>query len=128
MCSGHAYVLDGGQQNMKFDADGRLRGIAKVVLVAVATNEILTAAFSAVARQIDPDVAPGTIMLFSFVTSMLAGCWLQADARRAYAVARKHGFIVKTSAPVPSVVIRDNCPKRWLVKLYLELNPSLTAL
>lgn len=103
----------------------RIRGAAKVVLVAMITNQVLTIAFTALARRIDPELSLNTIQLFSFISAMLAGSWFQADAKRAFLHAQKDGYIDMRQAPQPAVVIRENCPKRWLVQLYLELNPSI---
>ncbi|WP_147426688.1 hypothetical protein [Trinickia fusca] len=103
----------------------RIRGVLKVVFLAMLTNQVLTVVFTVIARHIDPDVSPEAIQLFSFVSAMLAGFWVQADAKQAFLNAQKDGYIVLRLTPEPSVVVKENCPKRWLVQLYLELNPSL---
>jgi hypothetical protein len=110
---------------MKAERLTRLRGAAKVMLLAMATNEVLTIAFTALAGRIDPELSPRAIQLFSFISAMLAGIWFQADAKRAFLRAKSEGYVVVRQLPEPHIAIRDNCPKRWLVQLYLELNPSL---
>ncbi len=113
---------------MKSDSIMRIRGAAKVAMIAMTTNEVMAIAFEEVARRIDPDVAPGTLQIFNFISAVLVGFWFQSDAKRAYLLAQQNGYIVARGAPERNVVILENCPKRWLVKLYLELNPSLVRL
>jgi hypothetical protein len=105
----------------------RVRATIQVILIAMATNEVLTIAFTEIARRIDPDLSSDTVTMFSLISGLLAGVWFQADARRAYLRAREDGFILVRQTPEVGVAIRENCPKRWLVQLYLELNPSLAS-
>ncbi len=103
-----------------------LRGLAKVVIIALAANQILTIAFAFFARQIDAGLSAETISLFSFATCGLVSLWLQADARSAYRAARAKGFITPgrgTQAPQIPQIAAD-CPRRWLVVLHIELNPA----
>jgi hypothetical protein len=102
-----------------------LRGVAKVVLIAVLTNHVLTTLFSWAARTIDPNVTGGIIAFFSFMTSMAAGFWIQTDARHAYAHAKQHGLIKSENGADVPWALAPECPKKWLVTLYLELNPRL---
>jgi hypothetical protein len=106
-----------------------LRGIAKMVTLALLANQVLTLIFSIGAHQVDPDVDAHIITLFSVVTSLLAGVWLQADARRAYLHAKAQNLIrasQDTSTPWPWA-LDPACPRKWLVTLHLELNPALSA-
>jgi hypothetical protein len=112
-------------KDTKTDSIMRIRGAAKVAMIAMTINEVMTFVFAEMARRIDPDVSPGTLQLFSFISAVLVGIWFQSDAKRAYLLAQKSGYIVARDTPERSVAILENCPKRWLVKLYLELNPSL---
>lgn len=106
----------------------RTRGVLKVVFVALAANEFLTAAFAYLAREIDPQVTLTTISLFSFATCGLIGTWLQSDARRAYFAAREQGYLDGLERAKETALVPNNCPKRWLVVLYAELNPSVIGL
>lgn len=45
-----------------------LRGMLKVVLIAIAASQILTTAFTLFAHQIDPALSPQIISVFGFVT------------------------------------------------------------
>jgi hypothetical protein len=106
----------------------RMHGVLKVMFVALTANECLTSAFIYAAKQIDPDVSPMVVTLFSFATCGLLGTWLQSDARRAYLMARDKGYLdgldkAKEAAQVPA-----NCPRRWLVVLYTQLNPAVVGL
>ncbi|RFU48103.1 hypothetical protein D0B32_11375 [Paraburkholderia sp. DHOC27] len=100
-----------------------VRGMLKIVLVAIATAQLLTAAFTLLARQIDADVAPQIVSVFGFVTCGLVSMWLQADARRAFRVAKEKGF-VKARNGEAGLTIAADCPHRWLVVLHAELNPA----
>jgi hypothetical protein len=100
------------------------RGLCKVVAVAFVTNQVLTTIFTYVAQQLDSALPHDTIWLFSCVTSGLVTLWLQSDARRAFGFAREKGFVKKSGDAKQYVQIADDCPKRWLVILHLELNPA----
>lgn len=98
------------------------------MLFAILMNQLLTTAFSFCVQQIDPAAPESIVPMFSFITTMLLASWLQTDARRAYLHASTHGCIQPVSATNPAVHIAPDCPKRWLVVLYLEINPSLAGL
>jgi hypothetical protein len=100
------------------------RGLCKVVAVAFVTNQVLTTAFTYVAQQLDSALPHDTIWLFSCVTSGLVTLWLQSDARRAFGFAREKGFVRKSGDATQGVQIAEDCPKRWLVILHIELNPT----
>jgi hypothetical protein len=101
-----------------------LRGFSKVVAIAFATNQILTAAFAYVAQQIDVGVSHQTITLFSCVTCGLITLWLQSDARRAFGLALEKGHVKTADDTSQGPQIAPDCPKRWLVVLHIELNPA----
>jgi hypothetical protein len=106
----------------------RMRGAVKVILIAGAINELLNSVFMYVAQQIDRGLPPVTATVFSFTTCAMVGFWFQADARRAYLFARDRGYIARVDATNRAPHIAANCPKRWLVVLYIELNPALVDL
>jgi len=116
------------RQAMNIKTSLWLRGVTKIVVIAVLTNQILTLLFSWGARTIDPDVSDHIITMFSFATSMVAGYWIQADARRAYAHAKQHGLIKPEKNAAVPWALAPECPNKWLVTLYLELNPALAGL
>ena len=101
-----------------------LRGFSKVVAIAFATNQILTAAFAYVAQQIDVGVSHQTITLFSCVTCGLITLWLQSDARRAFGLALEKGYVKTADDTSQGPQVAPDCPKRWLVVLHIELNPA----
>ncbi|SIT41464.1 conserved exported hypothetical protein [Paraburkholderia piptadeniae] len=107
----------------------RKRGWLKLVLMTVAANQVLTTAFVYAAQQVDPGLAMLHTLIFSCVTYVLVGYWLQADARRAWCNAKDEGYIGTRHARYDDVLkIADNCPRRWLVVLHIELNPELAGL
>jgi hypothetical protein len=101
-----------------------LRGMLKIVLIAMAAAQVMTAVFTVLARQIDADVAPQIISLFGFVSCGLVSMWLQADARRAFRFAKEKGFIAAARDGQAGPQIAAECPRRWLVVLHVELNPA----
>jgi hypothetical protein len=101
-----------------------LRGMLKVVLVAIVASQILTSAFTLLAHQIDPALSPQIVSVFGFVTCGLVSMWLQADARRAFGFARQKGFVAAARDGQQGPQIAADCPRRWLVVLHSELNPG----
>ena len=103
------------------------RGLAKVIFIACVANEVLTAAFTVIARQIDVGLTPQTVTLFSYATCALVSMWLQADARRAFVFAHQHKFVKAADKPSQGLQIAKDCPKRWLVVLHSELHPATAS-
>ncbi|MFC0399156.1 hypothetical protein [Paraburkholderia rhizosphaerae] len=104
-----------------------LRGMCKVIAIAFAVNQVLTTVFTYAAQRIDTTLPHQTVWLFSCMTCGLLTLWLQADARRAFADARKQGFVKITEGKERALQIGADCPKRWLVILHVELNPAAFA-
>ncbi|MFL9933042.1 hypothetical protein P0D88_28350 [Paraburkholderia sp. RL18-103-BIB-C] len=100
------------------------RGMCKVVAIAFVTNNVLTTIFTYVAQQLDAALPPEVSWLFSCVTSGLLTLWLLSDARRAFGSARGKGFVKIGGDRKQVLQIAENCPKRWLVILHIELNPA----
>lgn len=100
------------------------RGMLKIVLIAIATSQILTTAFTLLARQIDAALSPQIVTVFGFVTCGLVSMWLQADARRAFGLAKEKGFVGAARDGEVGPQIAADCPRRWLVILHVELNPA----
>lgn len=104
-----------------------LRGISKIVAIVFVANQVLTATFVLVAQHIDARLPRQTIELFSCVSCALVALWLQSDARRAYLAAREKGYVTAPSVGGQTLQVGADCPKRWLVLLHIELNPSVTG-
>ncbi|HTR07831.1 MAG TPA: hypothetical protein VMJ11_14515 [Paraburkholderia sp.] len=107
----------------------RFRGWLKLVLLTFSVDQILSAVFSFAAERIDPDMAEFQTVIFSCVTCVLVSHWLVTDARAAWTLAKKQGYIGSpqsgSGAHAEKLAIANNCPRRWLVVLHLELNPQL---
>jgi len=101
------------------------RGMCKVVAIAFFFNQVLTTIFTYVAQQLDAALPHETIWLFSCVTCGLLTLWLQSDARRAFGFAREKGFVKTGGDKKQDLQIAEDCPKRWLVILHIELNPAV---
>ncbi|HHL4077928.1 hypothetical protein [Burkholderia sola] len=101
----------------------QLRGVMKLTIVTIAVAQALAFAFESLlaAPGFAPDAA--TVLPFRFVTCALVSFWLQADALHAYQYAAQHGFITIPGTHGDPVDIAPQCPKRWLVVLYLQLEP-----
>ncbi len=113
---------------LSMSAAMRIRGIVKLVCIAIMANQILTMIFSCVVTQLDP-ATPGIVTsIFSFATCMLVSSWLQTDARRAYLLAREKGCITPVDKSNPALRIAADCPRRWLVILHIEMNPAAVGL
>jgi hypothetical protein len=108
-----------------------LRGMCKVIAIAFAVNQVLTTVFTYVAQRVDSALPHQVVWFFSCMTCGLLTLWLQADARRAFAFARKQGYVKLNDAmndgKERALQIAMNCPKRWLVILHIELNPTAFA-
>jgi hypothetical protein len=113
---------------MKLSTVMRIRGVLKVVAIAMIGSQVLTAAFQFAAQQIALDTTAMEISIFSFVTCGLVSLWLQSDARRAYALAREKNCVTPVDKRNPAVVVAADCPKRWLVILHIEMNPGAVGL
>lgn len=98
------------------------------MMIATVANDILNFVFTYLAQRIDPDFPLGTVSVFSFATCVLVGLWFQSDVRKAYFFARTKGYIAPVDGMNRTPRIAANCPKRWLVVLYIELNPALVGL
>jgi hypothetical protein len=100
------------------------RGMCKVFAIAFVINQVLTTIFTYVAQQLDAAVPHEAVWLFSCVTCGLLTLWLQSDARRAFGFAREKGFVKTGGEQKQDLQIAEDCPKRWLVILHIELNPA----
>lgn len=100
------------------------RGMCKLIAIAFVTNQVLTTIFTYVAQQLDAALPNEAVWLFSCVTCGLLTLWLQSDARRAFGAAHEKGFVKTGGDQQPYVQIADDCPKRWLVILHIELHPA----
>lgn len=103
----------------------RLRGYAKIVLICVLMNQVITSLFAFFATQIDPATPSYIITGFGVATCGLMGFWLQGDMLRAYKHAKTNGCIREPDDKNASFAITQDCPRRWLVILYIELNPAI---
>jgi hypothetical protein len=113
----------------RLKASMRARGWRKLVLVTIVVNQVLTTAFVYVAQQVDPGLTMLHTLIFSCVTCGLVGYWLQVDAQRAWRSALDKGYIRTRRAEDEDFLnIADNCPRRWLVVLHIELYPELAGL
>ena len=112
---------------VRFRPATMLRGMSKVIAIAFVTNQILTTVFTYVAQQIDATLPHETIWMFSCVTCGLVTLWLQSDARRAFGFARENGYIKPADDTKQIVQVAQDCPKRWLVILHMELNPAVSG-
>jgi len=113
---------------LKLNLSMRIRGLAKVILVVILANQVLTTAFVWAVQQLDLTVSPLITSVFSFATCGLVGSWLQSDARRAYLFAKDKGCVTPFNDTTGVLKISPDCPKRWLVMLHIELNPGVVGL
>jgi hypothetical protein len=107
----------------------RSRGWLKVVFVTMAFDQIMTAAFTFIAQQIDASPTEMATLVFGCMTSVLVSYWLVTDARKAWREAKGGGYIGPAHAVSNDDMLKvaNNCPKRWLVVLHIELNADRVA-
>jgi hypothetical protein len=87
----------------------------------VLANQILTAAFAFLAHRNYPDVAFALTTLFSVALCAILIVWIRTDAKYAWEDAVESGFASPVAiAGGSAVVIRLECPRRWLVVLHVE--------
>ena len=107
----------------------RFQGWLKLAILTFAVDQILTAVFGYVVERIDPGTTDFQTVIFSCITCFLVSNWLVTDARTAWTTAKQQGFIgisrAGAGAPEEKLSIAIACPRRWLVVLHLELNPTL---
>lgn len=104
----------------------RARGWLKLVLVTVGqSNADRRLCVCRATGQ--PGLTVLHTLIFSCVTGALTGYWLRADARRAWRDALDQGYVSTRHASDDVLKIADDCPNRWLVVLYIELNPDLAG-
>ena len=106
----------------------RVRGIVKLISIAILANQVLTLAFAYVVDQLDPGAPILIRSVFSFATCIFVSSWLQTDARRAYLLAREKGCVTPVDSAHPALQISPDCPRRWLVVLHIEMNPAAVGL
>jgi hypothetical protein len=106
----------------------RWRALARVGLLLVLVNPIFTSAFAFLAHRNHPDVALGITTLFSFALCAILSVWIRVDARRAFEDARESGFVSPAAITRGCLVrVHRDCPRRWLVVLYVEWQGGLAA-
>jgi hypothetical protein len=106
----------------------RWRALARVGLLLVLVNPIFTSAFAFLAHQNHPDVALGLTTLFSFALCAIMAVWIRADAKNAWEDARESGWVSPAAIRQGGLVrIARDCPRRWLVVLYVEWQGALAA-
>jgi hypothetical protein len=103
----------------------RVRGELKLIGLSIAITSIL--AF--VLANTIPDLAhgPAAFMSFGAFTTLLAAGWIRHDAGRAFQFAAVNSYLGFEGNPPRVISIAQDCPKRWLVLLHIELNPGLIS-
>ncbi|MEX3811244.1 hypothetical protein AB3X96_13390 [Paraburkholderia sp. BR13439] len=91
-------------------------------------NQILTTAFAFLAHSNYPDVAFGLTTLFSVALCAVLIVWIRTDGKHAWEDAVESGFVSPVAiARGSAVVIRPECPRRWLVVLHVEWEGGFAA-
>ena len=103
----------------------RLRAKATVFGVALCVTEVLAFALLIVVRLFGIDISSIEFGAFGAVTTVLVAGWLKMDAQCAYDLADRSGFLDRDESRTKVRNVRKDCPKFWLVVLYLQLHPEL---
>ncbi|WP_147329588.1 hypothetical protein [Paraburkholderia sp. DHOC27] len=103
----------------------RLRGETKLMGLSIAITSVL--AF--VLANLVPDLPHGPVAFLTFgaVTTLLVAGWIRYDADRAFRFAAEGRYLGFEGDPPRVISIAQDCPKRWLVLLHIELNPNLIS-
>lgn len=103
----------------------RVKGELKLLGLSVALSTVL--AF--VLANVMPDLpqGPAAFMSFGALTTVLAAGWIRHDAGRAFRFAAENRYLGFEGNPQRVISIAQDCPKRWLVLLHIELNPDLIS-
>lgn len=103
----------------------RLRGELKLMGLSIAITSLL--AF--ILANLIPDLphGPAAFMTFGAFTTLLIAGWIRYDADRAFQFAAQGRHLGFEGDPPRVISIAQDCPKRWLVLLHIELNPDLIS-
>jgi hypothetical protein len=102
----------------------RRKALIRIAILVIVINQLMTTAFAFVVRRSHPDVALGLTTLFSFALCVILSIWIRSDAKYAYEAACKQGYVSRLAGRARDVRIARECPRRWLVVLYVELQGS----
>jgi hypothetical protein len=103
----------------------RMRGELKLIGLSIAITTMLAYVLSNVVPH-SPH-AYVAFITFGALTTLLAAGWTRHDANRAFRFAAEHHYLCFEGDPPRVISIAQDCPKRWLVLLYIELNPDLIS-
>ncbi|MEX3855575.1 hypothetical protein [Paraburkholderia sp. BR10923] len=104
------------------------RALVKIAVLVVLANQILTTAFAFLAHRNYPDVAFGLTTLFSVALCSILIVWIRTEAKYAWEDAVESGVVSPVAiARGSAVVIRPECPRRWLVVLHVEWKGGFAA-
>jgi hypothetical protein len=103
----------------------RVQGELKLLGLSVALSTVLAFALA----NVMPDLphGPAAFMSFGALTTLLAAGWIRRDAGRAFRFAAEHHYLGFEDNPPRVISIAQDCPKRCLVLLHIELNPDLIS-
>jgi hypothetical protein len=102
-----------------------LRGELKLMGLSIAIATMLAYVLSNVVGH-SPH-AFIAFVTFGALTTLLSAGWIRYDAHRAYQFAAERHYLGFEGNPPCVISIAEDCPKRWLVLLYIELNPELIS-
>jgi hypothetical protein len=119
---------DGAQSStdLRAQASVRARALLKLWGVTILTTEFLASIFSYVADHANTGSNYFPTLIFTCATSGLVSRWLVIDAGRAWTYACEKGYVRRGDrAGQPTIEVKQDCPKRWLVVMHAGLNPRL---
>jgi hypothetical protein len=107
--------------------DRKRSGTGQLILAAYALigTEVLSWVLSLILNALRLDVSPLWFVLFGALTMPMVMSWLAQDSARAYAMAVSQRFLGFEGEPPRIVSVSNECPKRWLVLLYIRMHPEL---
>lgn len=112
---------------MKGKQRSTMKGRLTLFLYAFLITEILGLILSLATHSMYADVPTDWFLVFGLITTPVVMSWLTRYGEEAYLEAVSRGFLYMEGIPSRVVSIADDCPKRWLVLLHIQLHPELVA-
>lgn len=103
----------------------RLRGHLMLAAYALLANEALAWVLSIDLIAIYPGLQRWWFIVFGAVTTPAVMIWLCVDAKEAYELAKSRHHLGFEGTPPRVTSIADDCSRRWLVLLHIQMHPEL---
>lgn len=104
-----------------------LKGLLTLSLYALLVTQGLAGILTVLANSLNPEISPTWSIAFGWVTMPAVVLWVRNDAEQAYVTAVNRNCVIFDDSSTGGVSIAERCPKRWLVRLHVQLHPELLS-